>query len=421
MLDRITIEVAGGDGGHGLTSFHREKFVPLGGPDGGDGGRGGRVYVRAVDDVYTLEQYRSRRSFRAGNGGNGGPNLRTGASGADLYLDVPVGTFVTDAETGEFIADLRETGETVAAVRGGLGGWGNKRFATSTNKAPAFSQSGEAGEARSIELELRLLADVGLLGLPNAGKSTLLANVSRAKPKIASYPFTTLEPMLGVVDVDYDRFTLADLPGLVEGSSEGYGLGFEFLKHVRRCRVLLHLVDSSSPDPVTDYELIEGEVRAYEERLADVPRVIAVTKADLDGEAAEASAKALSGHTGAAVHVISAESGHGIRPLLLELMARVQAERARATDEEANSEEMPVLRPSPRDRFDVTAGGEGRWQVEGDRLVRFVEMTTTGMEGARDEILRRMERWGVAKELRRQGAELGDTVVFGTVEVTWEG
>jgi len=421
MLDKISIEVAGGDGGHGLSSFRREKFVPLGGPDGGDGGRGGRVYARAVNDVYTLEQYRSRRKFKAGNGGNGGPNLRTGASGTDVYLDVPAGTFITDAATGEFIADLSEAGATTQVVRGGLGGWGNKRFATSTNKAPAFSQSGEPGEVREIEMELRLLADVGLLGLPNAGKSTLLANVSNAKPKIASYPFTTLEPMLGVVDVDYDRFTLADLPGLVEGSSEGYGLGFEFLKHVRRCRVLLHVVDSSSPDPVTDFELIEGEVRAYEERLADVPRIIAVTKADLDPEAAEESAKALAKHTGTEVRVISAESGQAIRPLLLELMKKVEEERVHARDDRDESEEMPVLRPSPRDRFDIVPDGEHRWAVEGERLVRFVEMTTTGMEGARDEILRRMERWGVAKDLRRQGAELGDTVVFGSIEVVWEG
>lgn len=418
MLDRVRIEVAGGDGGHGLVSFHREKFVPRGGPDGGDGGHGGRVLIRAVDDVYTLELYRSKKRFKAANGTHGGPNLRHGAAGTDLVLDVPVGTVVMDAETGETIADLRTVGEEVVVARGGRGGWGNKRFATSTNQAPFYSQQGAPGERRELELELRLLADVGLLGLPNAGKSTLLRAVSNAKPKVAAYPFTTLEPMLGVVDVEYDRFTLADLPGLVEGASEGYGLGFEFLKHVKRCRVLLHVVDSASPDPVTDYELIEGEVRAYDERLATIPRVLAVTKADLGAERAKQRARELSAHTGQAVHVISAEAGTGLEPLLAELMAIVRRERERAAEEPGA---VPVLRPEPRERFVVYREGEGRWRVEGGRIVQFVEMTNTGMEGAVDEILRRLERWGVARELRRQGAELGDAVAFGETEIEWVG
>ena len=266
MLDKVQVHVAGGDGGHGLVSYHREKFVPQGGPDGGDGGRGGRIFLRAIDEAYTLEQYRSKKKFKASDGGNGGPKLKTGAHGEDLVLDVPAGTVITEAESGDLIADLALAGAEVLVAHGGKGGWGNKRFATSTNKTPAYSQKGHAGEALDIELELRLLADVGLLGLPNAGKSTFLAAISNAKPKIANYPFTTLEPMLGVVDSGFDRFTVADLPGLIEGASEGYGLGFEFLKHVRRCRILLHLVDSSSPDPVTDYELIEGEVRAYAQK-----------------------------------------------------------------------------------------------------------------------------------------------------------
>jgi GTP-binding protein len=419
MLDRVNLEVAGGRGGHGLVSYHREKFVPKGGPDGGDGGHGGRVFLRAVDDVYTLEQFRAKKRFHAGDGGNGGPNLRTGARGSDLSLDVPAGTVITDVESGDLLADLGAAGEEALVARGGRGGWGNKKFATSTNQTPSFSQQGAPGETRTVELELRLLADVGLLGLPNAGKSTLLAAVSNARPKIASYPFTTLEPMLGVVDFGYERFTLADLPGLVEGASEGYGLGFEFLKHVRRCRVLLHLVDSTSPDPVTDYELIEGEVRAYDPALAEVPRVIAVTKADLGDREAQAAAEVLGRHTGTAVRVISAEAGTGIQPLVSALMEMVGQERERA--ERTRAAELPVLRPAARDRFDVTPAGEHRWEVEGQRIVQFVEMTNTGMEGARDEIIRRLERWGVAKELRRLGAELGDTVVFGSTQIEWDG
>ncbi|MCC6381295.1 MAG: GTPase ObgE [Dehalococcoidia bacterium] len=418
MLDAITITVFGGAGGHGLVSYHREKFVPHGGPDGGDGGRGGRVYLRAVDDVYTLEQYRAKRRFKAGDGGNGGPNLRTGAHGEDLVLDVPAGTVLVEEETGDLLADLAHPSDQVLAAHGGRGGWGNKRFATSTNKTPSFSQKGHGGEEVVLRLELRLLADVGLLGLPNAGKSTLLAAVSRAKPKIAAYPFTTLEPMLGVVNVGYDRFTLADLPGLVEGASEGYGLGFEFLKHVRRCRVLLHLVDGSAPDPLTSFELIEGEVRAYDPGLADIPRVVAVTKADLDERSAADAARELARHTNAPVHTVSALAGEGTDALAAELMALVREERAKA--DARPPEGVPVLRPASQERFTVHVEEPGRFRVEGWRVVTFVEMMDTEMEGSRDEVIRRLERWGVAKALRREGVAPGDTVLFGASELVWE-
>ena len=419
MLDRVRIQVVGGAGGHGIVSYHREKFVPQGGPDGGDGGRGGRVFLRAVDDVYTLEQYRSRHRFQAGNGSNGGPSLRTGGHGDDIVLDVPAGTVVTDTETDDLIADLKEPGMTVLVAHGGRGGWGNKRFATSTNQTPSFSQKGQPGEVVDIGLDLRLLADVGLIGLPNAGKSTLLAAVSNAKPKIASYPFTTLEPMLGVVNVGFDRFTLADLPGLVEGASEGYGLGFEFLKHIRRCRVLLHVVDCASPDPVTDYELIEGELRAYDQRLDDVPRVVAVTKADLEEDIARESATVLGQHLGKEVLLTSAASGAGLDQLLERLLALVRDEKERAAGEPP--EELPVLRPTGRERYSVHRDGDGRFVVEGSRVVTFVEMMDTEMEGAYDEIVRRLERWGVAKALRREGIAAGDTVHFGESAITWEG
>mgnify|MGYP001627408399 CR=1 FL=1 len=419
MLDAVEITVKGGNGGHGLVSYHREKFVPQGGPDGGDGGRGGRVFLRAVDDVYTLELYRSRKRFQAAHGGNGGPNLRHGANGDDLYLEVPVGTVVHDADTGDLLADLSEVGQEVLVAHGGRGGWGNKRFATPTNQTPGYSQKGQEGEERRLRLELRLLADVGLIGLPNAGKSTLLAAVSNAKPKIASYPFTTLEPMLGVVNVGWERFTLADLPGLVEGASEGYGLGFEFLKHIRRCRVLLHVVSCESPDPVTDFELIEGELRAYDPGLAHVVRVVAVTKADLDHAAAARSAEALAAHLGRPVRVISAHDGTGLEPLKEELMALVAAERARAASQPPA--EVPVIRPAPVDRFVVTIDEDGRYVVDGYTAVTFVKMMDTGMPGALDEVMRRLERWGIAKELRRLGIRPGDVVVFDDVEIAWEG
>lgn len=418
MLDAIGIQVTGGNGGSGLVSYHREKFVPEGGPDGGDGGRGGRVFLRAVDDIYTLEQYRSKRKFAAGNGGHGGPNLRTGAHGTDLYLDVPAGTVVHEVESGDLIADLAKIGDEVLVAHGGRGGWGNKRFATSTNQTPGFSQKGQLGEEVQIRLELRLLADVGLIGLPNAGKSTFLSAVSNARPKIANYPFTTLEPMLGVVNVGYDRFTLADLPGLVEGASEGYGLGFEFLKHIRRCRVLLHLIDNDSPDPVTDYELIEGELRAYDPKLEQVARVIAISKADIDEEHARHSADALEAHVGQPVRVISAELEIGTDALLAELMAMVRAEKEKAPED--TSDEIPVLRPASEERFSVYRDDDGRFVIEGYRAVSFVNMMDTEMPGAYDEILRRLERWGIAKVLRREGIQPGDTMVFGETEVEWD-
>jgi len=377
------------------------------------------VFLRAVDDVYTLEQFRSKKKFAASDGGNGGIRLRTGAHGEDLTIDVPAGTVVFDMEDGLLVQDLKKPGDTALVAHGGRGGWGNKKFATSTNQAPNYAQKGQRGEELKLRLELRLLADVGLLGLPNAGKSTLLAAVSNAKPKIAEYPFTTLEPMLGVVNVGYQRFTMADLPGLIEGASEGYGLGFEFLKHVRRCRVLLHLVDCSSPDPVTDFELIEGEVRTYEARLEEVPRVIAVTKADLDAEAARTSAAALAAHTGAELMVISANQGIGIDELEARLMELVAAEREREQTE--RPAEVPVLRPAGEERFVVRAVGERTFEVEGQRVVSFVEMMDTHMEGADEEIARRLERWGVAAELRRKGAKEGDQLRFGEVTRGFDG
>jgi len=417
MFDSVRITVEGGTGGAGAATFHREKFVPLGGPDGGDGGRGGRVYLRAVDDVYTLERFRSKRRFSAENGGDGGPRLRAGPQGDDLTLDVPAGTIAFEEETGEPLADLAEPGATALVAWGGRGGWGNKRFATSTNQAPHYAQRGHAGESVSLRLDLRLLADVGLLGLPNAGKSTLLAAVSHAKPRIAEYPFTTLEPMLGVVSVRYERFTLADLPGLIEGASEGYGLGFEFLKHVRRCRVLLHVVDCSSIDPVTDYELIESEVRAYDDAVADIPRVIAVTKSDLDDEIAQDAAATLEAHVGTPVSIISAQEGEGTDALVAQLMALVATERERAASRPP--EVLPVVRPQPEERFTVARRGPGLFVVEGQRVVTFVEMMDLEMEGSRDEVDRRLQRWGVVRALRRVGIVEGDTVRFGEVDLTW--
>ena len=318
LVDLARIQVAAGRGGAGAVSFRREKYVPKGGPDGGDGGRGGSVVLEVDAHVRTLLDFRERPRYRAGHGRPGSGNRRTGRDGDDLVLHVPAGTVVRDVASGETLADLVAAGDRLVAAQGGRGGRGNARFATPTHQAPRRADPGEAGEARDLELELKLIADVGFVGLPNAGKSTLLARVSRARPKIGPYPFTTLEPNLGIVALDAERtFVAADLPGLIAGAHEGRGLGLQFLRHVERTRVLAFLVDGASADPAADLALLEREVSLYSPALMEKPRVVVLTKADLlaAGERAEADAR-LPGAL-----VISAQSGEGL-PALLEMLWR---------------------------------------------------------------------------------------------------
>src|SRR6187431_905521 len=284
FLDRVKIWVSAGAGGDGAATFRRESHVPRGGPDGGDGGRGGSVHLRVDAGQTTLRDFRYKHHFRATPGGRGGGDRRHGAAGDDLYLDVPPGTAAFEDESGALIADLVMTGQTAMIARGGRGGLGNKHFATSTHQAPKHAQKGEPGEERCVRLELRLIADVGLVGLPNAGKSTLLAAVTAATPKIADYPFTTLEPNLGVMDLGSDderRPTIADVPGLIEGASGGAGLGHAFLRHVERTRILVHLVDGASRDPSWDHEVIREELRLHDPALLEKPFLVAFNKIDL--------------------------------------------------------------------------------------------------------------------------------------------
>jgi GTP-binding protein len=286
FVDEARVRVQAGNGGRGSASFRREKSVPFGGPDGGDGGRGGSVYLRAASGINTLADFRIERTFRAGHGEPGGANDCTGRDGADLYLPVPIGTMVRNAETHEELGDLTRDGELLLVARGGKGGWGNQRFKSSTNRSPRQFGPGLPGEKRSLELELRLIADVGLLGLPNAGKSTLIRAVSAARPKVADYPFTTLHPNLGVVAVGEHRsFVMADIPGLIEGAAEGAGLGIRFLRHLQRTRLLLHLVDiaplDERADPVRDARAIVRELRKFSTQLAAKPRWLVLNKRDL--------------------------------------------------------------------------------------------------------------------------------------------
>lgn len=329
FLDQAKIYLRSGNGGAGSISFRREKYIEFGGPNGGDGGRGGHVYVEATSSLNTLIDYRFRQHVRGGTGGHGMGRDRYGAAGDDVVMMVPVGTQVIDAETDETLIDLTEDGERVMLARGGNGGWGNVRFKTATNRSPRNANPGEPGEERFVWLRLKVIADAGLVGLPNAGKSTFLAAVSAATPKQADYPFTTLHPHLGVVDLGpAERFVLADLPGLIEGAAEGLGLGHRFLGHVERCAAIIHLVDATSDDPAESYRVIHGELEAYGEGLTDKPQIIALTKCEtLDDESIRAAKEELEAACGQTVFLISSVARQGLRPLLSEVYQYVAKRR----------------------------------------------------------------------------------------------
>ncbi|TDL83526.1 GTPase ObgE [Palleronia sediminis] len=344
FLDLARIQIRSGAGGGGAASFRREKFMEYGGPDGGDGGDGGDVIAEAVDGLNTLIDFRYQQHFFAKNGQHGMGKQRTGANGADIVLRVPVGTEILDEDEETVIADLATLGQRVVLAEGGNGGWGNLRFKTSTNQAPRRANPGQPGIERTLWLRLKLIADAGLLGLPNAGKSTFLAATSNARPKIADYPFTTLHPNLGVVGIDGAEFVMADIPGLIEGASEGRGIGDRFLGHVERCAVLLHLVDGSSEDVAADWATVIGELEAYGGALADKPRVTCLSKIDaLDDETRAARMAALSAAAGP-VMALSAVSGEGLAEVLRAVRAEISQDRLRAAS------------PSP----DMSGGGT--WQ-----------------------------------------------------------
>jgi GTP-binding protein len=329
FVDLARIHVLGGSGGRGCVSFRREKYVPKGGPNGGDGGHGGNVWLKVSPHVRTLLDCREQPRYRGLSGGAGSGNNRTGKNGDDVIVLLPPGTVVKDAGTGEVLADLTRPGETFLAARGGRGGRGNARFATSTHQAPRRADPGEKGEEHRLELELKLIADVGFIGLPNAGKSTLLSRVSRARPRIGPYPFTTLEPNLGIVELAEERqFVAADLPGLIEGAHEGRGLGIQFLRHLERTRVLALLVDVTSEQPAHDASLVERELALYSDGLAARPRVVVLTKADLLAPAERASAARVVGLPEA--RLVSAHTGEGVAELLEDLWERL--ERASAME-----------------------------------------------------------------------------------------
>jgi GTP-binding protein len=423
FLDDVTIFVKAGAGGDGAATFRREAFVPRGGPDGGDGGRGGSVYLEVDPGLTTLRDFQYRHHFRAEDGGRGERQRRHGKAGQDLVLRVPPGTAVYDAATGELIADLVATGQRVMVARGGRGGLGNVHFATATHQAPRHAQKGEPGEERTLRLELRLIADVGLVGLPNAGKSTLLAALTAARPKIAPYPFTTLEPNLGVLELGEDdprRPTIADVPGLIEGASSGAGLGHAFLRHVERTRLLVHVVDGADRDPEWAYGVIRGELGAYDPALLRRPILVAFNKIDLpDAVRAWPAFRAARQREGLPVVAISAATGAGLDELRRRIAALLPPAEVLAGPPEPAGVVVHRI-DAVGDAFAVEREPDGAFRVRGRRIERLTAMTDFENEESAARFQRDLERLGIDAELRRRGIEPGDVVRIGRAELLWE-
>ena len=425
FLDEVTITVRAGDGGNGAASMRHEAHVPRGGPDGGDGGRGGSVYLRVDVGETTLRDFRFKTLFRADSGGRGEGSKRHGKAGRDLYLSVPPGTLVRDAATTDLLADLVSPEQAVMIARGGKGGLGNVHFATSTNRAPTHAQNGEPGEERKVQLELRLIADVGLVGLPNAGKSTLLGALSNARPEVAAYPFTTLSPNLGVLDLsavdpaDDRRATVADMPGLIEGASGGAGLGHAFLRHVARTRLLVHVVDLAASDPERDYQVIRGELEEYEPELLGKVTLVVANKMDLpaarDNLAEFQRARA---RDDLPVVAISADKKTGIDELIRELAQLLPDADELGRPSESTGVVVHRFESGP-DAFSVQREGEA-YRVVGRRIERLAAQTNFDNAESATRFQRDLARLGVERELVRAGVSAGDTVRVGGVELEWE-
>ncbi len=432
LVDKARIHVQAGKGGNGSSSFLREKYVPKGGPDGGDGGRGGDVILKVVPNLNTLLPFQYVHLYRADDGAAGGRRHMHGRNGASKVVKVPPGTVVYLDEGDEPIADLTEPGEEFVVARGGKGGLGNVHFKSSTRQAPRIAELGEPGEDRWLRLELRLIADVGLVGLPNAGKSTLLASSTRAKPKIADYPFTTLAPTLGVVSVGGpggQAFVVADIPGLIEGAAGGAGLGHEFLRHVRRTKVLVHVLDASGGlegrDPIEDFRTINAEVAAFDDAMAAKPMLVALNKVDIP-EAQEnlPHLRSVLESEGYEVFPISAATGEGVRPLFEAVASRLRDLDADEADARKARDEKPKRRfytigNVDEHAWDAVREDEETFRVSGVGIERFTRMTNFDLREGADRFQRMLERAGIAAELERLGIEDGDTVLIAEHEMVW--
>lgn len=419
MFDKVEIVVRAGDGGNGVVSFRREKFVPYGGPDGGDGGRGGDVVLLADLSVNDLRMYRMKRYHRAADGKDGAGKKKRGRSGDDMVLPVPVGTVVCNkTKAAGFIADLNEPGQQVLVAHGGRGGWGNTHYASSTNQAPRVAQSGEPGEEVGIVLELRLIADVGIIGYPSVGKSSLLAAATAARPKIASYPFTTREPILGVVATEQQSFIIAEIPGLIEGAHRGRGLGYEFLRHIVRTRMLIHLVDGSTSSPLKDMLRVNDELALFDPSLEHKPQLVVVNKIDLPEVRARLDEiKDSFSQVGIAVYFISAATGEGVSKLMV-----VTLEMLKSLNSQAKAIlEVPkkVFRPQPKGAS-LSVHKEGNTYIV---LADGLERIAAGVGGDSHEVLlqlkRRLAKMGGIRALEKAGVRPGDKIRCGSLEWEW--
>ena len=421
-MDTARIQVKAGSGGNGCISFRREKYVPRGGPDGGDGGNGGSIILVSTLGMSTLIDLHHNPRQVAENGGHGSGKQRDGANGADRIIKVPVGTIIKDRNTGELLADLTEPEQKVIVASGGLGGKGNSRFKSSTFQVPRVAEKGEPGHEREISLEIKLIADVGLVGYPNAGKSTLLASSSAATPKIASYPFTTLIPNLGVVRIDKEQnFVLADIPGLIEGAHKGAGLGHQFLRHIERTKMLIHVIDLSSTDgrdPIEDYEQLNLELGHYNEMLTDLPQIIALNKVDIPE--AEANIERVQRYFGKRkVFPISAITGQGVETLMRQAYRSLQYIEAKARKEKATTITFePELPSEPRSRF-MLKKTEDAFIITGDEPTRAVAMTDMENEQALMLLFRKLKKMGVINALTRAGVKEGDTIIINDFEFSF--
>lgn len=414
FADRARIIIKSGKGGDGHVSFRREKFVPNGGPDGGDGGKGGDIIFEVDEGLNTLTDYRHRRKFAAQAGEEGGKKNCHGKNGADLILKVPEGTVIKDAESGKVIADMSGDNKRQIILTGGRGGLGNQHYATSTMQAPKYAQPGGESIEIEVQLELKVIADVGLVGFPNVGKSTFLSRVTNAKPKIANYHFTTLNPNLGVVDLDGNGFVIADIPGLIEGASEGIGLGHEFLRHIERTKVIIHMVDGASVegrDPLEDMKAINKELEAYDPAILDKPQVIAANKMDVCMEGSEEIIEKLRKEfepKGIEVFSISAVSGQGVKELLYHVQELLKTCPEEVTVYEPEFD--PALRFFSEEPFTVEVNEEGEYVVEGPRIEKMLGYTNIDSEKGFLFFQRFLKEQGILKQLEELGIEEGDTV-----------
>jgi GTP-binding protein len=417
FYDEAKIFVQSGTGGDGMISFRREKHVPLGGPNGGDGGMGGDVIFTVEPSANSLIRYRRNIHFKAEDGKHGGGKGMTGAKGEDVHLEVPPGTVIRDEATGEILADLTKPNDAVVILRGGRGGRGNSRFKSSTNQAPRLAERGEPGQETWILLELKLIADVGIVGVPNAGKSTLLSVISAARPKIANYPFTTLQPNLGVAEIDeYSTLVFADIPGLIEGAAAGAGLGHDFLRHIERTRVLVHLLDGGSDDPLEDWAMINQELALHDSRLEDKPQLVVLNKIDLpDAVTWQSLIQESIEEAGFPFEAISAYTGQGVR----NMMYRVKQLLDDNPEAEPLDVELVVIGPpDDGETFAISRLDDG-WLVEGRGIERVAAMTYWEFEATTRRFQQILDKMGISNALKEAGISPGDTVYIGEEVLEW--